>query len=377
VGGYPVLIYQHGITSRKEDILTAANTICGAGYAIVCIDAPLHNELANGRVAAEWGANFMSLLDIPNTRTNIQQGAFNLWRLEKVAKESAATPGSLQFTATAVGKPIATAGASKFLGLSLGTIIGSYYLAGNSNQYGLPGASNIQAFQSSPGAKTAYVIRDSKAGFAYQVNATLKAGGVPPGSHDYDQFLLLVQTIMDSVDPAWSESPIKAQPSGLPFPSRLSARMCVQQAIGDATIPNTYGNAFGNFLGGWGALGSAAFDIALGFTQVTTAAGYPTPVVPFMFGTTGVKTPSAPAPSPVSGPTEGFFQFGTTAANASHTMLLDFVSPATTAAAQKQLYIWLLTGRLADPADTAHWPGLLPIDSDIPAQKMDFFEGLR
>ncbi len=375
-GGYPVLIYQHGITSRKEDILTAANTICKAGYAILAIDAPLHGANANGREAAEWGANFMSLLDIPNTRTNIQQGGFNLWRLEKVAKEPIGTPGSLQATVAAMGKPIATAGATKFLGLSLGGIIGAYFMAGNSNQYGL-GGSNIQGLFSSPGAKTAYIIRDGKAGFEYQVNSTLKAVGVPPGSHDYDQFLLLVQTIMDSVDPAWDVSPIKTLPSGLPAPSRFSGRVCMQEAIGDATILNTYGNALGNFLGGWGVLGSANFDIAPNFTQVMLA-GATSPVVPFMYGAAGLKTPSAPASSPTSGPTEGFFQFGTPTAAASHTMLLDFSNPAITAAAQKQLAIWLLTGRLADPADTAHWGAVAGPDEPVSEpQKVPFLDALR
>ncbi len=379
VGGYPVLIYQHGITSQKEDIFTAANTICKAGYAILAIDAPLHGENANRPDSAEWGANFMSLLDIPNTRTNIQQGAFNLWRLEKVAKSS-----SLQGTAAAYGKPIATAGATKFVGLSLGGIIGAYFMAGNSNQYGL-GGSNIQGLFSSPGAKTAYIIRDGKAGFEYQVNDTLRKVGVAPGSHDYDQFLLLVQTIMDSVDPAWDVSPIKSLPSGLPAPSRFSGRVCMQEAIGDTTILNTYGNALGNFLGGWGVLGSSLYDIAPNFTQVMLA-GATSPVLPFMYGVVdgvpGLKTPSAPATSPSSGPTEGFFQFGTTAPTgaASHTMLLDFINPAITAAAQKQLYIWLATGRLADPADTAHW-GLAgpagPAEPVLEPQKIPFLDALR
>ncbi len=352
-GSYPVVIYQHGITSQKESILTAAHAICSAGYAILAIDAPLHGELANGRASAEWGANFMSLLDILNTRTNFQQGAFNLWRLEKVAKTSGA--GSLQAAVAGVGKPIAASGASKFLGMSLGTLIGSYFMAGNSNQYGLPGASNITGYFASPGAKAAYIIRDSQAGFAYQANATLRASGAAPGTNNYDQFLLLVQTLVDNVDPAWSLSPIQTLPSGLPAPSRLSGRLVSHEAIGDTTIPNTYGRYFGNALGGWGILGSTSYDIAPGYAQVRNA-GASAATVPFMFGPGGLKASVAPAPfPPVSGPTEGYFQFGTTAAPASHTVLLDFANPAATAAAQKQLASWLATGRLMDPADST-WP---------------------
>lgn len=361
-GGYPVVIYQHGITSQKESILLAAHAICSAGYALLAIDAPLHGELSNGRASAEWGANFMSLLNILNTRTNFQQGALNLWRLEKVAKTTGA--GSLQATVAGVGKPIATAGATKFLGMSLGTLIGSYFMAGNTAQYGLPGASNIPAYFASPGAKAAFIIRDSQAGFAYQANATLKAGGVAPGTHNYDQFLLLVQTLMDNVDPSWSLSPIGTQPSGLPLPSRLSGRLVSHEAIGDTTIPNTNGRYFGNALGGWGILGSAGFDIAPGYAQVRNA-GATAPTVPFMFGPTGLKASVAPAPfPPTSGPTEGYFQFGTPSAPASHTVLLDFASPAATAAAQKQLATWLATGRLMDPADST-WPIVVTLGEPV------------
>jgi hypothetical protein len=349
-GGYPVLIYQHGITSQKEDILAAANTICAAGYAVIAIDAPLHGGVANGRNSKEWGANFMSLLSILNTRTNIQQGGFNLWRLEKVVKTGGT--GSLQEVCTAAGKPIASTGASKFLGHSLGTILGSYFLAGNSNQYGLPGASNLPALLSAPGARAAYIIRDSPAGFAVAARAGLAAGGVATDSHAYDQYFMLVQSIVDVADPSWSLGSIKTV-SGLPVPSRLAGRVLVQEAIGDNTIPNTYGRHFGNSLGGWGALGSAAFDIAPNFTQIRNA-GAASPTVPFMLAAGGLKASAAPATSPVAGPTEGLFQFGSTSSAASHGMLLD--GSAYTPAAQKQLYIWLLTGRVADPADTTNWP---------------------
>lgn len=348
--GYPVVMYQHGITSQKEDILAAANTICAAGYAILAIDAPLHGGLSNGRAAAEWGANFMSLLSILNTRTNVQQGGFNLWRAERILKQPTADPTSLQSVCLAAGKPIAATGASKFIGHSLGTIIGSYFLAGNSAQ---TGGSNIPGFLSAPGSRAAYIIRDSQAGFAAQARAGLAAGGIATDSHAYDQYFMLVQAIVDIADPSWSLGSIRTLSSGLPAPSRLAGRITVQEAIGDATIPNTYGRHFGNGLGGWGALGSAGFDIAPGFTQIMPA-GASAPTVPYMLSATGLKTPAAPASGPTSGPTEGLFQFGTSSNAASHSMLLD--GSQFTPAAQKQLYIWLATGRVADPADTAHWP---------------------
>jgi hypothetical protein len=135
-------------------------------------------------------------------------------------------------------------------------------------------------------------------------------------------------------------------------PSRLSGRILFQEAVGDQTILNPYNRYYGNSLGGRGLLGPT-YDSAPGFAQVR-AAGATAPYAPFMYSATGLKASVAPATGPAAGPTEGYFQFGTTAAPASHTMLLD--GTAYTPLAVKQMSIWLLTGRVADPADTTNWP---------------------
>ncbi|MCA9613740.1 MAG: hypothetical protein KC586_13380, partial [Myxococcales bacterium] len=43
-----VVMFQHGITSDRSDGLGLAETICGAGYAVVMIDAPYHGMRALG-----------------------------------------------------------------------------------------------------------------------------------------------------------------------------------------------------------------------------------------------------------------------------------------------------------------------------------------
>ncbi len=359
-GGYPVLIYQHGITSVKEDLLATVNTICGMGYAVIAIDAPLHGGLANGRPASEYGANFMSLPSLLNTRTNFQQGGFNLWRLERMLKQPAADPTSLQAALATAVKPIEAAGASRFLGHSLGTIIGAYFLAGNSSQ---TGGSNIKAFFSTPGARVAYIGRDNPdsttatPSFGQLIRAGLAAQGLLPGSVTYNQFFHMVQTVLDTVDPVWSSTPLTGAPV-----SRLSGRLVVQEAVGDRTILNTYGRYFGNAIGGRGLLGSTAYDFAPNFTHVRATA--PAAPYAFMYAPGGVyKTFAVPATSATVGPTEGYFQIGTTAVPASHGMLLD--GSTYTGQAQKQLAIWLATGRLADPTDVTHWPIAQPWGEDI------------
>ncbi|MBE0618897.1 MAG: hypothetical protein IH608_13390, partial [Proteobacteria bacterium] len=43
---YPVVVFQHGITRSKEDVLALANTLAGKGLAVISIDAPLHGDRA-------------------------------------------------------------------------------------------------------------------------------------------------------------------------------------------------------------------------------------------------------------------------------------------------------------------------------------------
>lgn len=343
-GGYPVVIFQHGIGGRKEQVFALANAACTAGFAVIAIDLPLHGDLANGRPSAEWSSNFISLPSALNARTNVQQAGFNLWRLERALLQPSVDSTGLQGRLSAVGKPISANPADRrYTGISLGSIVGAYFLAGNSSQ---TGGSNMKALLSVPGGRIPYLLRDSPT-FAPTINAGLAAAGVQVGTPSYHQFMLLLQGVVESIDPAYMTTPISST-----APSRLSGRTVWQEAIGDTVIPNSATRHFANALGGRGVAG-AAFDIAPNWTQVRYASAS-APTVPFLLGSGGLKASAAPASDAATGPTEGYFQFGSTTTAASHGMLLD--GSANTAAVQKQFVYWLLTGRLIDPTDTAHWP---------------------
>lgn len=84
----PVMIYQHGITSRKESAYNfAANHALTAlsqsnkPYAILAIDQPLHGErgLANGTIVTTPSnpTIFMNLKYLPVARDNIRQGSLD------------------------------------------------------------------------------------------------------------------------------------------------------------------------------------------------------------------------------------------------------------------------------------------------------------
>jgi hypothetical protein len=270
-GGYPLVLYQHGITSQKESVVLLAQALTGAGFAALAIDLPMHGALAQPSLLiqpgdsasviaakqAGWGQAFMAVGTPLATRSNIQQAAFDLHRLEFTA----ATGG---FSVIGAAAPATTG--IQFAGVSLGSIVGAYYLAGNTafpySQASLGQA--MKGFLSVPGGRLAYLIQASPA-FSATVNAGLAADGIQAGSAAYHAFFQVTQTVLDTADPATMTTPLAA---GLP--SRLSGRLLIQEATstsfdsqgnptnGDQVITNPYTRYFGNALGGEAVLGTAA-----------------------------------------------------------------------------------------------------------------------
>lgn len=337
---WPLVIYQHGITSRKESIIALAQTLTTVGRAVVAIDLPLHGALAvpTHTTGSAWGQDFMAIGAPLATRSNIQQAAFNLNRLELTV----AVGGF-----AALPAPPSNTG-MRYVGHSLGSIVGAYYLAGNTTlaSTGYPYTqatlnNDMKGYLSVPGGRTAYLIQNSPT-FGPSVDAGLAAKGIAKNTPTYHQFFLVTQTIVDPTDPATMTTPLAA---GLP--SRLSNRVVIQESVGDTVIGNAYTRYLGNALGGREVLGSAGAAVAPGFKQLaytasaSHAAGVP---AQFMFTITG----GAPAPKVANAaitaadttPTEGYFQFDQAGIN--HSSLLDpTASLANTGMLQKQMRYFL------------------------------------
>ena len=349
-GPYPVAIFMHGIGGQKEQVLGLANTLCAAGYVVIAIDQVRHGGLADGRPSAEWASNFFMLPSILTARTNVQNSAFNLWRLERILKQPAVDPTGLQAAMATAGKSLAAGGATQYVGQSLGSIVGSYFLAGNSSQ---TGGGNMKGLLSVPGARIGFILKDSPA-FATTVNAGLAAAGVPTGSAAYFQFFALAQAVADPIDPATMGTPLAGQAT-----SRLASRLLVQEAVGDTVIPNANGQYFANALAGrQGQLGA---DVSTGFTQILRD-GQVTPAVPYIYGTSLANFKAAVAAATAAGsanPTQGVMQYGATGTPAAHGLLLqDATTPANVAAAQRQMAIWVAAGVVADGAATNGYPSI-------------------
>jgi hypothetical protein len=377
-GGYPLVIYQHGITSQKETAIGLAQALTGAGFAILAIDLPMHGSLAipSQQIAAGdsaaviaakqggWGQTFMAVGAPLATRSNIQQAAFDLHRLELVVMT-----GGFQ----TLGAKAPKVTGMRFAGLSLGSIVGAYYLAGNTtvSLTGLPYSQatldkDMKGLLSVIGAKTAYLIQASPA-FGATIDAGLAAVGILKGTPTYHQFFQATQTVVDTVDPATMTLPL-----GAGLPSRLSGRIAVQEATsstfdaagnptnGDLVITNPYTRYFGNALGGQGVLGvAAAKAIGPNFYQLAYHGGSAaTAPVTFMYtlSATGAPTPKvqyAALSGAATGPSEGYFQFNQD--KISHGGLLDPSQPVNAGLMQKQLvYFMGVTGTtlVVDPTVT-------------------------
>ncbi len=115
-----VVIYQHGITSAKENAFAFAQNLAQAGIAVVAFDLPLHGErsLDDQRSANANILSYINMVYLPVARDNVRQSELDFMGVR------AALAVSLQ-AGLFTGKPLAGIDLTKIsaLGHSLGGII--------------------------------------------------------------------------------------------------------------------------------------------------------------------------------------------------------------------------------------------------------------
>lgn len=248
VAGWPVVIFQHGITGNRTQALALADTMASIGYAVVSIDKPLHgiSDPTNpfyiknspfGAVASERtfdldfqnnqtgatgpdgiidssGAWFVNLGSLLTARDNLRQAQADLSVLAlNIPRMDINGDGLPDFDGSNIN----------FVGLSLGAMNGIPFLAVE------PTVSN--AILSVPGGGIAQLLSASQS-FGPVIRAGLQAAGVAPDSADYNQFLLIAQTVLDSADPInWGA--LTAETNSV----------LLQQVKDDTVVPNAVATA--------------------------------------------------------------------------------------------------------------------------------------
>lgn len=240
--GWPVVIFQHGITGNRSQMLALADTMASIGFATIAIDQPLHGitdptsplyigntpfapiasertfdldlqDNATGAPGADGmtdssGAWFINLQNLLVSRDNNRQAQADLSIL-------ALNIPFMDVDGDGLGD--LDGSNINFVGLSLGSINGIPFMAVE------PTVNN--GVLSVPGGGIANMLNGSET-FGPVIRAGLGAAGVQPGTPDFAQFLLIAQTVLDSADPInWGVA-------------SATNSMLLQQVAGDTVIPN-------------------------------------------------------------------------------------------------------------------------------------------
>ena len=209
-GGWPLVIFQHGITRNRTDMFAVAGTLAAQGFAVVAIDLPLHGltstsnpfyvgntpfgaiahertfdlDLSNNTTGAPGpdgtidgsGSYFINLTSLLTSRDNLRQGEADLLQLSHAASTLPNVDGTK----------------ISFVGQSLGSIVGTVFLANDPTvKVGL---------LSVPGGGIARLL-DASPAFGPRIHAGLAAAGLVQGTPSYDAYFAATQTVIESGDP--------------------------------------------------------------------------------------------------------------------------------------------------------------------------------
>lgn len=250
--GWPVIIFQHGITRNRLDMLALADTMADAGFAVVAIDLPLHgitdttNPLkadlnpifpkdvertfnldlrnntnsvagADGLIDSS-GSYFINLTSLRTSRDNIRQGISDLMVLRKsLAGIQSASP--IPLDTKKVG----------FVGISLGSMVGTGYLSQETTK--------TPATLAVPGGGIARLLDGSET-FGPAIQQGLAASGIAKGTAAYDTFMAVAQWLSDPADPI-----VLGQQAAAKHPIHMM-EVVGQNGVGsDKVIPNRVAGA--------------------------------------------------------------------------------------------------------------------------------------
>jgi dienelactone hydrolase len=226
--GWPVVIFQHGVTRNREDMIAIADVFSASGFATVAIDMPLHgvvdttsllhegyvegglrernfgldlvtqdsdgDEIADepdGEVDTS-GAHFINLEYLQTQRDNLRQAVVDLVALVELIKNNLNVDGEDAIVADDFDPT-----QIHFVGMSLGAIVGTVFTAvdeASANPVLLSSTLNV------PGGGIPRMLEASPT-YGSVVIDGLADEDVIQGTPEYDSFMWAGQTVIDAGDP--------------------------------------------------------------------------------------------------------------------------------------------------------------------------------
>jgi len=261
--GYPVTIFQHGITANRTNLIGIADSLAQTCTAAIAMDMPLHGIAADDPVhlglqaASEGliglfegygdgvrertfgvdyldnttgapgpdqvpdssGAHTINLANLLVARDNNRQAIFDLLYLEKALAFMDIDGGGVDFDSTKVS----------YIGHSLGGIVGTGVIAYSDN---------IKAASlANPGGGIALMLNGSET-FGPRIRAGVAAGAGltvddPAFTGVLNSFMFAAQTVLDSMDPV--NTAAHALSNNVPT--------LMLQNLGDTVVPNAVATA--------------------------------------------------------------------------------------------------------------------------------------
>ena len=215
-GGWPVVLFQHGVTSNRTSMIAIADAFASAGFAMVAIDLPLHGVTDTGSIfyqsaGSPFGDNerHFNLDNVGALGSLVPDGQIdNGWQVFNVANPLNARDHGRQAVSDqfhlirtvpvmdVTGDGIADLNGNRihFVGVSLGAIFSAPFLA-------LSREFSTATLSSAGGPYSSFLTDPMAITFGRPIRAAVEAAGLPFGTVGFQNFVRDLQTVLDSIDP--------------------------------------------------------------------------------------------------------------------------------------------------------------------------------
>ena len=250
-GGWPVVMYGHGLGSKKETLIAIGPQLAALGFASVGIDFVAHGSRAvqvtnsaaigcaatspppDASVSPQCFAPFLSA-DLATTRDNIRQSIVDLHRVHAALVACGATP-----TPAGCGQLAVDKAHIEYIGISLAGIMGSTFTSTANLKaavLNVPGVGWLDILENTANLEIscslvdaligAGVLTGTPSGMADASHPALCATNAWQKQPGYVQFSSVARWILDSAD-------------GANYTPKLAAqKFFIQEVVGDQVVPN-------------------------------------------------------------------------------------------------------------------------------------------